>query len=85
VVSVRDDSYSRSSVSVKRNETVRWAWRNTSDRHSVKSGSGNPVAFASRTARGNFSFSHKFSKTGTYTIFCTVHPSFMRMKVKVTR
>ncbi|MGH2958866.1 MAG: cupredoxin domain-containing protein [Solirubrobacterales bacterium] len=85
VVSVRDDSFSRSSMTIPRTDTITWKWRGTDNRHNVKSGSNNPVAFKSKTRSGNYSYAHKFNKTGTYKIICTIHPSTMRLTVKVTR
>lgn len=85
IVSVRDDSYSRSSISVPRGDKVTWRWRGTDDRHNVTSRSSNPVAFKSKTEDGNFSFSHRFSKSGTYRIFCSIHPDLMKITVKVRR
>jgi plastocyanin len=84
-VSVRDDSFSRSSITIPRKDTVTWKWRNTGDDHQIKSPSSSPVAFASKTRSGSYSYSHKFTKTGTYKIFCTIHPDSMKITVKVTR
>ena len=85
IVSVRDDSFSRSSMTIPRNDTVRWKWRNTGNDHNVRSGRSNPVAFRSQTRSGSYSYAHKFSKTGTYRIVCTIHPDTMRMTVRVRR
>jgi plastocyanin len=85
VISVRDDSFSKSSITIPRKDTLTWKWRRTGDDHNVKSPSSNPVAFKSSTRSGSYSYSHKFSKTGTYKIFCTIHPDAMRITVKVTR
>ena len=82
IVSIHDDSYSRSSITIPRADTVTWKWRNTSDHHGVKSLSSNPVSFASKIKSGTFSFSHTFNKAGTYKIFCPVH-DFMKITVKV--
>ncbi len=84
-ISVRDDSFSKSTITIPRKDTVSWKWRNTGSQHQVKSPSSNPVAFISSKRSGNYSFSHKFNKTGTYKIFCTVHPTEMKITVKVTR
>lgn len=82
-ISVRDNSYSRSSISIKKNGTIKWAWRNTGNSHNVTSGKKNPVSFTSKTKSGSFSFSHKFTKRGTYKIFCSIHPDQMKVTVKV--
>jgi plastocyanin len=84
-ISVRDNSFSKSSITIPRKDTLNWKWRDTASSHNVKSGSSNPVAFKSKTRSGNFSYSHKFTKTGTYKIFCTIHPDQMKITVKVTR
>lgn len=85
IVSVRDDSFSKSSITIPRTDTVTWKWRNTGADHQVKSPSTNPVAFKSKTRSGSYSYSHKFNKTGTYKIFCTIHPDEMKITVKVKR
>lgn len=85
VVSVRDDSFSKSSMTIPRKDTVTWKWRSTGNDHNVKSPSSNPVAFKSKTRAGSYSYSHKFNKTGSYKIFCTIHPDSMKITVKVTR
>jgi plastocyanin len=85
VISVRDDSFSRSSIAIPRGDKITWKWRGTDNDHNVTSGSNNPVAFHSRDADGRFSYSHRFSKRGTYRIFCSIHPSSMRITVKVKR
>lgn len=78
-ISVRDNSFSRSTVRIARGDNVRWKWRGTSNVHNVTYGS----AFRSRTASGSYSYSHRFTRAGTYTIYCSIHPGVMRMKVKV--
>jgi plastocyanin len=84
-VSVRDDSFSRSSLSIQRGDKVKWSWKNTDDDHNVTSPSSNPVAFHSRTEDGSYTYAHRFSKTGTYKLRCTIHPGSMRITVKVKR
>jgi plastocyanin len=84
-ISVRDDSFSKSSITIPRKDTITWKWRRTSDDHNVKTRKSSPVNFASATRSGSFSYSHKFNKTGTYKIYCSIHPSDMKLTVKVTR
>ena len=80
---MRDDSYSKSKLTVAAGDSVNWAWRNTDDHHNVTSGSKNPSSFKSKTEDGTFSFSHKFTKAGTYKIFCSIHPDLMKVTVTV--
>jgi len=78
-VSVKDDFFTPRSVSISKNTTVRWIWRG-SGRHNVVVDRG-PAAFRSSIKRSG-SFSHTFTKRGTYRIVCTVHPG-MTMTVRV--
>jgi plastocyanin len=83
-VNVRDDSYSHSSLSIHKGQKVQWNWKKTRDKHNVTTGSA-PVSFSSPTKKGNFSFTHKFTKAGTYKIFCSIHPDLMKIKVTVKK
>ncbi len=82
-VKVKDNFYSPKSLSVSRGTRVKWVWANasTSNRHDVAVRSG-PVKFRSSKMRSG-SFSRKMSKSGTYKIYCTIHPSEMKMTLKV--
>jgi plastocyanin len=65
-------------IKVKKGTTVKWVW---SDRqpHNVK-GPG----FKSKVLTGKGkSFSHKFGSKGTFKIICQVHPTSMKLTVKV--
>ena len=50
--------------------------------HNVVATSG-PESFGSKTKARGYRFRHTFRKRGTYQLVCTVHPSLMRMKVRV--
>lgn len=78
-VSVRDDFFATRSLSITKNTTVRWLWRDTG-RHNVVTASG-PASFRSRIQRSG-GYNHKFTRTGTYQLLCTVH-SDMSMVVRV--
>ena len=79
-VSVRDNSFSKGTVSIKKGGSVTWKWSGTSNRHNVTAIKGG--SFHSKTQKKG-SYTHKFTRRGTYTIICTLHSSVMRMKVKV--
>jgi plastocyanin len=83
-VTVRDNYFVRSTgtptVTVKRNDTVRWVWRRTRAPHNVVVRSG-PVKFRSSLKRSG-SYRKKVTRRGTYRIVCTVH-SRMRMTLRV--
>lgn len=86
-VKVGDDWFVRSSqgavptVTIKRNETVRWQFTGDSG-HTVSVKSG-PVKFSSPVKRSG-TYSKRFTKAGTYRLYCKVHGSEQSMKLKVT-
>jgi plastocyanin len=67
-------------VTVKKGTSVTWKWTGHNP-HNVTVTSG-PKKFASKTQTTG-SFSHKFTKAGTYKILCTIHGPVMSMKVVV--
>ena len=75
-VKVGDYYYSRSSVTIRKGQTVGWRWVGD-DRHNVK-GPG----FRSALKRSG-TYSRRFNSTGSRRIICTIHESSMRMTVKV--
>lgn len=81
-VTVGDSFYSPSSISIKRNDSVRFRWNGTSRRHNVTVRSG-PARFSSATRRGSYSFTRKFTSKGTYKLYCTLHPNTMKATVRV--
>jgi plastocyanin len=82
VVNVGDNFYSRSSVSVKKNKKVKFVWVDTDNDHNVTTKSG-PTSFHSKTEDGDFSYTKKFTTKGTYKLHCTIHPTKMKVTVKV--
>ncbi len=79
-VKVGDDYFSVKHLTVQAGAKVSWKWVGVLDHNvTVKSG---PMKFASRT-QATGTFSHVFTKPGTYTLYCTIHPTTMRMVVVV--
>lgn len=79
-----DDNYfvrkgSPPTVSVNRNDTVVWEWEGRNP-HNVTVTRG-PVRFHSRTQRSG-DYSKKVTRTGRYSIVCTIHPN-MKMTLRV--
>jgi plastocyanin len=68
-------------VTIKKGQTLTWKWTGKHPHNvTVKSG---PQKFHSATQTKG-TFSHKFTKAGTYSIVCTIHVmQGMTMKVKV--
>lgn len=81
-VSVKDDFYSPSSLTVTTGTRVRWVWKGH-DPHNVTVTSG-PTDFASSTKRKG-DFARTLKKAGTYRIICTVHEQRMKLVVRKPR
>lgn len=80
-VSIMNFAFSPAALTVKAGTTVTWTNKD-SDAHTVTSqGSGGPLRSAA-LATGQ-SYSYTFTKPGTYSYLCTIHP-FMTATVTVT-
>jgi plastocyanin len=78
-VRVGDNYYGPKSLTVGRGTKVTWKWVGVL-KHNVVVHTG-PSAFSSKTqVRGTYS--HTFTKKGTYRLVCTIHPS-MKMTIVV--
>jgi len=81
-VKVADDFYSPDSLTVSKGTKVKFNWVGK-HKHNVVKTKGPGGAFSSvATSANGVNFKHKFSKSGTYKIICTIHPE-MTMKLKV--
>jgi plastocyanin len=78
-VKVADNYYGPKTLTVGRGTKVTWRWTGVL-RHNVVVHTG-PSFFSSKTQVGG-SFTHTFTKKGTYALVCTVHPK-MKMTVVV--
>ena len=77
-VTLHDNYFSTSSVTIRKGSKVTWRWSHTDNKHNVSS----KGHFHSRSSTSG-SFSATFNKRGTYTVICTLHPAQMTMKVRV--
>jgi len=67
-------------VSISKGSTVKWVWRGHAPHNVVKrSGPGGRIQSPVKTSG---SFSHRFTRGGTYKFVCTIH-SNMKLIVKV--
>jgi plastocyanin len=78
-VQVKDNFYSAKKLTIGKGSRVTWHWH-AFLRHNVVVRSG-PSKFRSRILVHG-SFSHTFSKAGTYHLYCTLHP-YMKMTIVV--
>ena len=85
-VKVGDDYFVRkgspTTITVHKGTTVTWRFRGN-DLHNIAVAKG-PAKFHS-SYKDHGSYSHRLTRTGTYTIICTIHQPEMRMKVRVVR
>ena len=85
-VKVGDDYFVRKgsvpTVTVKKGTKVTWRWAGK-DMHNVAVTKG-PVKFRS-SYKSSGTFSKRLTRTGTYTVICSIHQPDMRMKLRVTR
>jgi plastocyanin len=79
-VSVKNNAFSPSSVSVKKGGKVAWKWTQGGVSHNVKPAGGG--SGSRTTSKKGYTFTKKFSKAGTFRYVCTLHSS-MKMTVKV--
>jgi plastocyanin len=85
-VKVADDYFVRKgsvpTVTVKKGTKVTWRWAGR-EMHNVAVTKG-PVKFRS-SFKETGTYSKRVTRTGTYTIVCTIHQPDMAMKLRVTR
>jgi hypothetical protein len=77
---VGDFRFGHQRVELDRGRTFRWRFVGAS-RHDVTLATG-PVGFSSpSTSRGTFTY--RFTRRGTYALFCSLHPTRMTQRVRV--
>ena len=85
-VKVGDDYFVRKgsvpTVTVRKGTKVTWRWAGK-DMHNIAVTRG-PVKFRS-SFKSSGTYSKRVTRTGTYTIVCTIHQPDMAMKLRVTR
>jgi plastocyanin len=82
-VTVGYEFYSPTRLTIKKGATIKWAWQRggTSDSHTVTDLHGR---WSSRQMTSG-SYSHRFTRSGSFVIFCKMHPDPMRIRVTVRR
>jgi plastocyanin len=74
-VAVKNNSFSPSTVNLRKGDKVVWKWTQGGVPHNVTPGSRT-------SSRKGFTYSKRFTRAGTFRFVCTLHPG-MRMTVKV--
>src|SRR6201991_3929331 len=81
-VAVKNNSFSPTTVSIHKGDKVTWKWTQGGVPHNVSPASGG--AGSATSSKKGFTFTKSFSKAGTYKYICTIHPSQMKVTVKVS-
>ena len=81
-VSVKNNAFSPTSLSIKKGTKVTWKWTQGGVPHNVSPAGGGSGSKTS--SKKGFTYSKVFSKAGTYKIICTIHPTQMKITVKVS-
>jgi plastocyanin len=81
-VTVGDNFFSVKKTTINRGTRVTWVWHSFGISHNVTVTSG-PSKFHSRELQKSGSFSHVFTKKGTYHLICTLHPAQMKETIIV--
>jgi plastocyanin len=79
-VLVKDNFFSPKSTSISKGSTVRFVWKGKAP-HNVTMTKGPGTKFRSATKQSG-AYQHKFTRAGSYTIVCTIHPG-MTFKLAV--
>lgn len=80
-VAIQNFAFAPAALVVKAGTTVTWTNKDTDDHTVTSQGSGGPLQ-SSPLGTGQ-SYSYTFTKPGTYSYYCTIHP-FMTATVTVT-
>jgi plastocyanin len=79
-VAVKDNFFGPKTLTITKGTKVVWVWKGKRG-HNVAVANG-PSNFRAGT-RKKGTFSHTFTKKGTYSIVCTIHAPDMHMTIKV--
>jgi plastocyanin len=79
VTTLEDNFFTKNKLTIKKNTTVLWKWRDTYEEHTVTDVKRKWGSKSKLTG----SYRHKFAKKGTFTVYCKVHPVEMRQKIVV--
>jgi len=73
-ITIKNFAFSPATLTVRTGTTVTWANQDTAP-HQIASDPGTPVAFSSDSLAKGASYRFTFTQPGTYTYYCTIHPT----------
>jgi plastocyanin len=80
-ISVKNFAFAPKTVTIKRGTKVTWAWHSFGVLHNVSVRSGPAKFHSANKSRGTYS--HLFTRKGTYRLICTLHPTLMKETIIV--
>ena len=78
---IYDQGFTPPVMRIRVNGSVKWTWDSSNQyNHSILQNTGprGAKAFISKTRSKNYSYTHKFTKKGTYVLLCTIHPGYQQ-------
>jgi plastocyanin len=81
-VTLGNNYFKPKTVTVTRGTKVTWVWHSFGRAHNVTVTSG-PSKFHSAVIKTGGTYSHLFTKKGTYHLICTLHPTQMKETIIV--
>jgi plastocyanin len=81
-VAVKNNAFAPSTVKVHKGDKVVFKWTQGGVAHNVTPTSG--AAGSATSSKKGFTFAKTFAKAGTFKYICTIHPSQMKVTVKVS-
>lgn len=83
-VRVGNNFFSPTFTSIRAGRVVTWVWAG-GRRHNVTgmTRSGRVVFTSRTTSRADFRYSHRFRRSASFRVICTIHPRAMQMTVRV--
>jgi plastocyanin len=73
-IAIKNFAFSPASLTIKSGTPVTWTNQDGAP-HQIASDPGAPVAFKSESLANGASYQFTFTKPGTYSYYCTIHPS----------
>jgi plastocyanin len=73
-IAIKNFAFSPAALTIKTGTTVTWTNQDGAP-HQIASDPGTPVAFKSESLVNGASYQFTFTQAGTYSYYCTIHPS----------
>ncbi|MGI9556334.1 MAG: plastocyanin/azurin family copper-binding protein [Solirubrobacterales bacterium] len=82
-IKLGDNFFKPKKTSAKKGTRVKFRWTGSNSHNvTLRKGPGKKFASGTTSSKG-VNFSRKFKKRGTYKMFCTIHPTTMKVNLKV--